>query len=43
MAGPAVGDVVPRVVVMTTDGDPVYLSDYYDQGPVVLGFLRHFG
>ncbi len=38
-----VGDLAPDVTVQTTSGASVNLSTLWQEGPVVLAFLRHFG
>lgn len=36
-------DNAPDVTVLGPDGAPLALSSLWDDGPVVLVFLRHFG
>ena len=38
-----VGDRAPDPPVLTTDGDEVRLSSFWEERPAVLAFLRHFG
>jgi peroxiredoxin len=38
-----VGDRAPDSVVLDLDGNDVYLSQLWQDGPVLLTFLRHFG
>lgn len=38
-----VGERAPDPVVLTTEGDEVRLSTFWERRPAVLAFLRHFG
>lgn len=37
------GDKAPNVPVLNADGQTVNLADTWQEGPVLLTFLRHFG
>ena len=39
----APGDVAPDGVCLNVDGLPVDLSTFWEKGPLLLTFLRHFG
>lgn len=41
--GPQIGDPAPDVTVRREDGSPIALSHLWQNGPVVLVFLRHLG
>lgn len=37
------GDTAPELTLKNSDGEAVKLSRFWQQQPVVLNFLRHFG
>lgn len=37
------GDPAPNVTVLDVNGHPVQLQTLWQDGPVLLSFLRHFG
>lgn len=38
-----VGDAAPDVTLRDEDGGNAHLSDYWQQQPTVMVFVRHFG
>lgn len=43
MSSPQLGEAAPNVAVRDVDGRVVHLAELWQDGPVVLVFLRHFG
>jgi hypothetical protein len=43
MNEPALGDAAPDLILLDRDERPVALSALWQQAPLVLIFLRHFG